>query len=343
MRTYKTDVVVIGAGPVGLFEVFELGLQGLSAIVVDSLPSIGGQCSQLYPDKPIYDIPALPKANAIEVVNALKEQAAPFMPEYLLSETIIYINKRGPAAFELTTNLGATIECKAVVIAAGNGAFEPVKLKVKGIDAFNEKQVFYSIKNIEQFSERDIVILGGGDSAIDWALALQDKVKSVILVHRNDKFRAAQASVDKMLAACDELKMQCLIGQVVGFDEADEKLTHLIVQSGGIKRRIEIDSLLVFFGLSPKPGPIAHWSLDMQHHSIIVDTQAFQTSTKGVYAVGDINTYPGKRKLILSGFHEAALAAYDIKQSISNGERVNTQYTTNSTILHKRMGLTAAV
>jgi len=340
MKQLTCDVVIIGAGPVGLFQVFELGLQGLSSIVVDSLPAIGGQCAQLYPNKPIYDIPAIPAANAIDVIRGLEKQAAPFKPQYLLGETIVDVNKVADHKFKLLSDKASSIECKAIVIAAGNGAFEPVKLKVKGIEAFENQQVFYSIDNIEAFRDKDLVILGGGDSALDWALTLHDVAQSVVLIHRNDRFRAASASVARMRSLCDELKMQFLMGQVVGFDSQNNKLSQLIVQSaGGIKRRLDVDNLLVFFGLSPKPGPISQWNLNMHHNSIEVDTQKFQSSVKGIYAVGDINTYPGKRKLILSGFHEAALAAYDIKQSLDLNARVTTQYTTNSTLLHKRMGL----
>lgn len=339
MKILKTDVVIVGAGPVGLFQVFELGLQGLSAIVIDSLPHIGGQCTELYPDKPIYDIPAIPAASAISIVKGLEKQASPFEPKYLLSEKVVDIEKASNNLFNVMTDRNTQIECKAVVIAAGSGSFEPVRLKVKGIDDLENRQMFYKVDDKKLYKDKSVVVLGGGDSAFDWALELQSTAARVLLIHRSRNFRASSSSIARMESLCDNLEMQFLCGQVVEYKMEDNNLSSLIVQSGGLKRTIELDYLLVFFGLSPKPGPISNWGLDMHQHQICVDTEKFQTSQPGIYAVGDINTYPGKRNLILSGFHEAALAAFAIKQSMNAEKRVPTLYTTTSPLLHKMMNV----
>lgn len=340
MKTLTTDVVIIGAGPVGLFQVFELGLQGLKAVVIDSLPEIGGQCSELYPDKPIYDIPALPNAKASDVVDNLWQQAATFNPTFLLAERVERIEKISADSFIVSTQKNTTIRCRAVIIAAGNGAFSPVKLKLPLIDKFEDKQLFYRISNIEHFKDKNVVVLGGGDSALDWALTLQKTAKSVLLIHRSTNFKAAQSSVNKMHTLCEQLKMQFLCGQVSSFQAEDNNLTGLTISSkDGINRRVELDELVVLFGMSPKLGPIENWKLEMHQHQIIVDTQSFQTSVSGIYAVGDINYYPGKRKLILSGFHEAALAAFSIAETVLEKVRIPTLYTTTSLVVHERMGV----
>ncbi|GHE81563.1 NAD(P)/FAD-dependent oxidoreductase [Thalassotalea profundi] len=335
MKIIETDVVIIGAGPVGLFQIFELGLQGLKAVVIDSVPEIGGQCSQLYPDKPIYDIPAIPVASAQSIINNLAKQASPFMPTYLMSEKVTEVNKESERNFAVKTDRNRLVQCKAVIIAAGNGAFEPVRLKVKGIEDFENKQLFYHVKDKVLFKDKNVVVLGGGDSAFDWALNLQPIAQSVLLIHRSSNFRASQASVAKMEQLCDNYQMQFLCGQVVDYQQKEGLLSKVIVQSAGIKRSVDLDHLLVFFGLSPKVGAIANWNLEMNHHQICVDTEKFETSIPGIYAVGDINDYPGKRKLILSGFHEAALAAFAIKQAMDTTKRVATLYTTTSPVLHK--------
>jgi len=341
MKSLTTDVVIIGAGPVGLFQIFELGLQGLKTVVIDSLPEIGGQCSELYPDKPIYDIPALPNAKAREIVDNLWQQAAVFDPTFLLAERVEHIEKISADSFIVTTQKNTSISCRAVIIAAGNGAFAPVKLKVPLIDKFEDKQLFYRISNIEHFRDKNVVVLGGGDSALDWSLTLQKTAKSVLLIHRSNNFKAAKSSVSKMYELCDQLKMQFLCGQVSSFEEQENKLTGLTISSkDGVNRRVELDELVVLFGMSPKLGPIDNWQLEMHQHQIKVDTQSFQTSEPGIYAVGDINYYPGKRKLILSGFHEAALAAFSIAETILEKDRIPTLYTTTSPVVHQRMGVT---
>jgi thioredoxin reductase (NADPH) len=333
MKNLKTDVVIIGAGPVGIFQVFELGLQGLKAIVVDSVPEIGGQCSQLYPDKPIYDIPAIPIASAQSIIDALDKQASPFNPEYLLSQKVIDIHKERDNLFFVKTDKGILLECKSVIIAAGSGAFEPVRLKVKGIEAFENRQLFYKVKDKNLYKDKNVVVLGGGDSAFDWALTLQPIAQSVLMIHRSTNFRASEASINKMEQLCASYDMQFLNGQVVDYTKDGDSLSKLIVQSSGLKRTVDVDHLLVMFGLSPKIGPIADWNFEMNRHQICVDTEKFQTSIPGIYAVGDINYYPGKRNLILSGFHESALAAFAIKQSMDTTKRVATLYTTTSPIL----------
>ena len=340
MKTLTTDVAIIGAGPVGLFQIFELGLQGLNTIVIDSLPEIGGQCSELYPDKPIYDIPALPNAKASDVIDNLWQQAAIFDPTFLLAERVEHIEKVSVDSFIVTTNKQTVIHCRAVIIAAGNGAFSPVKLKVPLIDKFEDQQLFYRISNVEHFRDKNVVLLGGGDSALDWSLTLQKVAKSVLLIHRSRNFKAAKSSVNKMVELCEQLKMQFLCGQVSRFKEQDKKLTELTITSkDGVNRRVSLDELVVLFGVSPKLGPIDNWQLEMHQHQIIVDTQSFQTSVSGIYAVGDINYYPGKRKLILSGFHEAALAAFSIAETVLDQDRIPTLYTTTSPVVHKRMGV----
>jgi thioredoxin reductase (NADPH) len=340
MKTLTTDVAIIGAGPVGLFQIFELGLQGLNTIVIDSLPEIGGQCSELYPDKPIYDIPALPNAKASDVIDNLWQQAAIFDPTFLLAERVEHIEKVSVDSFIVTTNKQTVIHCRAVIIAAGNGAFSPVKLKVPLIDKFEDQQLFYRISNVEHFRDKNVVVLGGGDSALDWGLTLQKVAKSVLLIHRSRNFKAAKSSVNKMVELCEQLKMQFLCGQVSRFKEQDKKLTELTITSkDGVNRRVSLDELVVLFGVSPKLGPIDNWQLEMHQHQIIVDTQSFQTSVSGIYAVGDINYYPGKRKLILSGFHEAALAAFSIAETVLDQDRIPTLYTTTSRVVHKRMGV----
>lgn len=340
MKTLTTDVAIIGAGPVGLFQIFELGLQGLNTIVIDSLPEIGGQCSELYPDKPIYDIPALPNAKASDVVDNLWQQAAIFDPTFLLAERVEHIEKVSDDSFIVTTHKQTKIHCRAVIIAAGNGAFSPVKLKLPLIDKFEDKQLFYRISNVEHFRDKNVVVLGGGDSALDWSLTLQKTAKSVLLIHRSTNFKAVKSSVNKMYELCNQLKMQFLCGHVSSFQEEENNLTGLTITSkDGVKRRVELDELVVLFGLSPKLGPIENWQLAMHQHQIIVDTQSFQTSVSGIYAVGDINYYPGKRKLILSGFHEAALAAFSIAETVLKKNRIPTLYTTTSPVVHQRMGV----
>lgn len=342
--TIDTDVVIVGAGPVGLFQVFELGLLGIKAHVVDALPVAGGQCIELYPDKPIYDIPALPVCTGKELTDNLMQQIAPFHPEFHLDQEVAEVRQLDESQFEVVTAKGTRFNTKAVIVAAGLGAFQPRKVPVAGADAFEGRQIHYSVKNPEQYRGKDLVILGGGDSALDWVLALQPIANSVLLIHRSNEFRGAPASVAKMRALCDDNQMQLMIGNVTGIKVEDDTLKAVtVIGADAVTRVVEFDHLLAFYGLSPKLGPIATWGLGIDKNQIQVDTERFETNVPGIYAVGDINTYPGKKKLILCGFHEAALAAFAIKARMNPGAKVHLQYTTTSPIMHQRLGVNPAV
>ena len=338
--TIHADAVIIGAGPCGLFQVFELGLLDIRAHIIDALPAPGGQCTELYPDKPIYDIPALPVCGAQELIDRLMEQIKPFSPTFHLGQQVSTLTPQEDGSFYLKTSAGEEFITRSVIIAGGVGAFEPVRLKVPGVDRFEGESLFYSIKDPSRHHGKELVVLGGGDSALDWALSLYEPAESLLLVHRSEKFRAAPASVARMHALCEDYQMQSMVGNVTGLREEDGRLTGVDVTGGdGVLRRVDCDHLLVFFGLSPKLGPIAEWGLELNKNQIIVDTERFETSVSGIYAVGDINWYPGKKKLILSGFHEAALAAFAIKSRLNPGKKVHLQYTTTSPVMHKRLGV----
>ncbi len=336
----ETDAVIIGAGPVGLFQVFELGLLEIKAHVIDSLPEVGGQCIELYPDKPIYDIPAIPVCTGRELVSKLLKQIEPFAPQFHLNQEVSTLEKQTDGRFLITTSQDQHFLCKAVFIAAGVGAFQPRTLNLEGIEALVDQQVFYRIRDPEQFTGKRIVICGGGDSALDWALHFVGKAASVTLIHRRDEFKATPQSVAKMRALCASGEMQLLIGQITGIEASNGKLTGIAVTSiEGTVQALTLDSLLLFYGLSPKLGPIADWGLDIDRKQVAVDTACFQTSTPGIFAVGDINIYPGKKKLILSGFHEAALAAFAAAAYIAPEKQIQLQYTTTSPKLHKALGV----
>ncbi|WP_028997995.1 NAD(P)/FAD-dependent oxidoreductase [Azohydromonas australica] len=346
----ETDAVIVGAGPCGLFQVFELGLLEIKCHIIDSLAYPGGQCIELYPDKPIYDIPAVPMCTGKELTDNLLKQIEPFGATFHLGQEVTTVQKQDDGRFYVETSKGTRFLTKTIFIAGGVGSFQPRTLKVEGLDAFNDKQVFYRVKNPAQFAGKNLVIVGGGDSALDWALNFaQDgpnKAESVILIHRRDGFRAAPASVAKMKELCDAYEMQFIVGQITGIDtSADgQTLTGVKVTGGdGVTRVVPMDMLLVFFGLSPKLGPIADWGLALERKQIVVDTEKFQTSVPGIFAVGDVNTYPGKKKLILSGFHEAALAAFGAVPYIFPEKRVHLQYTTTSPKLHKVLGVETPV
>ncbi|MDO8651206.1 MAG: NAD(P)/FAD-dependent oxidoreductase [Undibacterium sp.] len=341
----EADAVIIGAGPVGLFQVFELGLLEIKAHVIDSLPVVGGQCVELYPDKPIYDIPAVPMCTGQELTDNLLKQIAPFEPTFHLNQEVTLVQRREDGRFDLETSQGQRFITKTIFIAAGVGSFQPRTLKVEGIDAFEGTQVFYRVKNPSQFEGKNLVICGGGDSAVDWALALADKAESIVILHRRDDFRAAPASVAKMKEMCENFEMQCIIGQVSGIETKDDKLSELkVTGADGVTRRLPLDDLLVFFGLSPKLGPIADWGLDIERKQLkVISTEKFETNIPGIFAVGDINTYPGKKKLILSGFHEAALAAFGAAAYIFPEKKIHMQYTTTSPKLHKILGVETPV
>jgi thioredoxin reductase (NADPH) len=344
----ETDAVIVGAGPVGLFQVFELGLLEIKAHIVDSLAYAGGQCIELYPDKPIYDIPAVPVCTGKELTDNLLKQIEPFGATFHLGQEVNGLVKQDDGRFLVSTSKGTTFLTKTVFIAGGVGSFQPRTLKLEGLDKFQDTQLFYRVRNPAQFADKHLVIFGGGDSALDWALNFVQegphKAASVILVHRRDGFRAAPASVHKMRELCDAMEMQFLVGQATGFEEQDGRLTGIKVTGGdAVTRLVPLDMLLVFFGLSPKLGPIAEWGLGIERKQIVVDTEKFESSVPGIFAVGDINTYPGKKKLILSGFHEAALAAFGAAPYIFPEKRILLQYTTTSPKLHKVLGVESPV
>ncbi len=337
----NTDVVIVGAGPCGLFQVFELGLLGLKAEVVDSIRQPGGQCTELYPDKPIYDIPAVPVCTGQELTDALLKQIEPFRAGMHLGQEVRVVERRDDDTFFVETSKGMQFNAKAIVIAAGVGSFQPRPLRVPDAEAYEGKSLHYRVRDPQLFRGKRLVILGGGDSALDWVLELADTAERITLVHRRDEYRAMPDSVAKMkqLVAAgrmDEItsaKAKSLRG------EGGQVTSIVIAPKEGDEIEVEADHVLVFFGLAPKLGPIADWGLDINRKTINVDTEKFETSEPGIYAVGDINYYPGKKKLILCGFHEAALAAFAIKQRIEPDKKVHVQYTTTSPIMHERLGI----
>ena len=348
----ETDAVIVGAGPVGLFQVFELGLLEIKAHVIDLLPYPGGQCIELYPDKPIYDIPAVPVCTGKELTDSLMKQIEPFGATFHYSQEVSTIARQDDGRFLLETSVGTRFLTKTIFIAAGMGAFQPRLLNLEGLDKFSAasaaQQVFYKVSDRARFANQDVVILGGGDSALDWCLDFvkggANKAKSVTLIHRRDGFAAAPASVAKMRALCEAHQMTFMVGQVTAFEDQSGRMTSVTVTGvDGETRSVPLDLLLVFFGLSPKLGPIAEWGLDIERRQLKVDTEKFSTSEPGIFAVGDINTYPGKKKLILSGFHEAALAAFGATAIIFPDKKVMLQYTTTSTKLHKVLGVETPV
>ncbi|MBK1865325.1 NAD(P)/FAD-dependent oxidoreductase [Aestuariivirga sp. YIM B02566] len=335
----STDAVIVGAGPCGLFAIFELGLLDIKCHVVDILDRPGGQCAELYPEKPIYDIPALPIVTGSELTHRLLEQAKPFKPEYHFNQMVTELRKLEDGKFELKTDGGIVFHAKVVVIAAGGGSFQPKKPPIPGIDAYEGQSVFYSVKKMEALRGRDILIVGGGDSALDWTLNLQPIANSLTLLHRRDDFRAAPDSVKKMRELVAAGKMQLKLGQVTGLTGDNGVLASAQVKGTDGNFDIAANAMLPFFGLTMKLGPVAEWGLNLHENLVPVDTAKFETSTQGIFAIGDINTYPGKLKLILSGFHEAALMAQEAFHHIHPGERLLFQYTTSSSSLQKKLGV----
>jgi thioredoxin reductase (NADPH) len=335
-----TDAVIIGAGPCGLFTIFELGLLDIKCHVLDILDRPGGQCAELYPEKPIYDIPALPMVTGSDLTARLMEQAKPFNPQFHYNQMVTELVKHGDNDFELKTDGGIVFRTKVVVIAAGGGSFQPKKPPIPGIDAYEGTSVFYSVKKMEAFRDKDILIVGGGDSALDWTNNLQPIARSMTLLHRRDDFRAAPDSVKKMRELVEAGKMKLAIGQVTGLTGADGVLASAQVKgTDGEMFDVTTNTMLPFFGLTMKLGPVAEWGLNLDQNLIPVDTEKFETSVPGIFAVGDINTYPGKLKLILSGFHEAALMSQQAFRYINPGQRLLFQYTTSSSNLQKKLGV----
>jgi len=339
-ETIKTDVLIIGAGPVGLFAVFELGLLDIKAHLVDILDKVGGQCAELYPEKPIYDIPGLPIVTGQGITDALMLQIKPFSPAFHLNEMVTTLEKLGDTHFRVATTGGKTFEVKCVVIAAGGGSFQPKRPPIAGIEPYEQKSVHYAVRKIEAFRDKRLLIVGGGDSALDWTLNLQPVAKRLTLLHRRDDFRGAPDSVNKMRALVAEGKMDLKVGQVSALEGADGQLAAATIKGNdGATSRVELDAMLPFFGLTMKLGPVADWGLKLEDELIPVDTAAFETSVPGLFAIGDINTYPGKLKLILSGFHEAALMAQKAYHYVYPDKRLVFQYTTSSTSLQKKLGV----
>ena len=337
----NTDVVIVGAGPCGLFQVFELGLLGLKAEIVDSIRQPGGQCTELYPDKPIYDIPAIPICTGDELTEALLKQIEPFGCGMHLGEEVQVVRRNDDDTFFVETSAGTQFTSKAVVIAGGVGSFQPRPIRVPDVEDFDGKSLHYRVRDPKQFAGKKLVILGGGDSALDWVLELVDTAERITLVHRRDEYRAMPDSVAKMEKLVAEGRMDDIrSAKASALNGVDGQVSSIVIQpKDGEAREIEADQVLVFFGLAPKLGPIADWGLDINRKTINVDTEKFETSEPGIYAVGDINFYLGKKKLILCGFHEAALAAFAIKQRIEPDKKVHVQYTTTSPIMHERLGV----
>src|SRR5690242_15635114 len=336
----KTDVLIIGAGPIGLFAVFELGLLDMRCHLVDILDKIGGQCAELYPEKPIYDIPGIPYTSAQGLVDSLLQQIKPFNAQYHLSEMVERVEKIGDPLFRVTTDQGKQFESKIVVIAAGGGSFQPKRPPIPGIEPYEGKSVFYAVRKMEAFRGKRILIVGGGDSALDWTLNLAPIASHLTLLHRRQEFRAAPDSVNKMMSLVGEGKIDFVLGQVTSLEGTDGHVEKAIVKrNDGSNFEIACDAILPFFGLTMKLGPVADWGLKLSDNLIDVNTETFETSEPGIFAIGDINTYPGKLKLILCGFHEGALMAQKAYHYVYPDKRLVFQYTTSSTSLQKKLGV----
>jgi thioredoxin reductase (NADPH) len=336
----ETDVVIVGAGPVGLFAVFELGLLDLRCALVDILDKVGGQCAELYPEKPIYDIPGYPIVTGDGLVQKLMEQIKPFHPTFHLNQMVETLAREADGRFRLTTDAGTSFVAKVVVIAAGGGSFQPKRPPVPGIEAYEGTSVFYAVRKMEEFRGQDLLIVGGGDSALDWTLNLQPLAKSLTLLHRRDEFRAAPDSVRKMRELVEAGKVNLVLGQVTGLKGGDGQVSHALVKDkDGKELELATTRILPFFGLTMKLGPVANWGLNLEENLIPVDTAKFETSEPGIFAIGDINTYPGKLKLILCGFHEGALMAQAAVKIAAPERKVVFQYTTSSSNLQKKLGV----
>ncbi len=339
----KTDAVIIGAGPCGLFAVFELGLLDMRCQLIDILDRPGGQCAELYPEKPIYDIPGYPVISGQELTDRLMEQIAPFKPGFHFQQMAESLEKTQEGKWRLTTDTGTVFESTLIVIAAGGGSFVPKKPHIPGIEAYENKSVFYAVRKMDQFRGKNIVIVGGGDSALDWTLNLQPIAKSLTLIHRRDDFRAAPDSVGKMRGLVSEGKIKFQPGQISALSGADGQLTSVTVTDNDKNTHdIACDMMLPFFGLTMKLGPIANFGVGLHQNLIPVDTEKFETSTPGIFAIGDINSYPGKLKLILSGFHEAALMSRQAFRYCFPDKKLRFEYTTSSSSLHEKLGVDEA-
>jgi thioredoxin reductase (NADPH) len=334
-----TDALIIGAGPVGLFAVFELGLVDIKAHVVDILDKIGGQCAELYPEKPIYDIPGLPIVTGQGLTDRLLEQIKPFGAQFHLNRRIDTLERTDDGHFRISTDADEKFIAKVVVVAAGGGSFTPKRPPLAGIEAHEGKSVFYSVRRMEDFRDKDVLIVGGGDSALDWTLNLAPLARSLTLLHRRDEFRAAPHSVEQMRALVAANKVKLLIGQMAALHEEAGALAALTVRTKDGEIRVPTNRLMPFFGLTMKLGPVANWGLNLHENLVCVDTEKFETNEPGIFAVGDINWYPGKLKLILSGFHEAALMSQAAYRLVYPGKKLLFQYTTSSSSLQRKLGV----
>ncbi len=338
----KTDALIVGAGPIGLFAVFELGLLDIKAQLVDILPKPGGQCAELYPEKPIYDIPGFPVITGQGIVDNLMTQIAPFGPGFHYNELVESLEVVGTAerpAFRVATDGDKVFEARVVSVAAGGGSFQPKKPPIAGIDAFEGKGVSYAVRRMEQFRGKRVLIVGGGDSAFDWVLNLHPIAERIILMHRRDAFRAAPRSVNAMRELVAAQKMDFVLGQATSLKGEGRLQAATVRGEDGTVFDIACDAMLPFFGLTMKVGPIAYWGLNLHENLVPVDTAKFESNIPGIFAIGDINTYPGKLKLILSGFHEAALAAQQAFRYVYPDKKLLFQYTTSSTSLQKKLGV----
>jgi len=335
-----TDAVVIGAGPVGLFQVFELGLLGIHAHVIDSLPEPGGQCIELYPDKPIYDIPGTPLCTGRELVARLLTQIAPFKADFHLDQQVNVVERHADGRFLVATSKGTRLLAKTIVVAGGVGSFQPRRLKIDGIAAFEGTQLFYSVPDVSAFDRQQVIVIGDTDAALERAIDLVGHGANVTLMHRRDEFKAEPATIEQVRQLRANRRLQFIAAQPTGIEQRGGRLTALqVAAADGTTPSLPLDALIVLTGLSPKLGPIADWGLALERKQLVVDTASFETSVPGIFAVGDVNTYPGKKKLILCGFHEAALAAFGAAAHVFPGEPVHLEYTTTSPRLHRALGV----
>lgn len=330
----QTDVVIIGAGPTGLFSIFQCGMMGLKTHVIDALDFIGGQCTALYPEKPIYDIPAYPVITADELTEKLRQQSEPFNPVYHLGQQVTSIERIGEE-WCVTTSKGTVVKAKGVIIAAGGGAFGPNRPPIPGIETFETTSVFYAVRQKQHFANKRIVIAGGGDSAVDWAISLSEIAKSITMVHRRSNFRAAPESVSKLNVLAESGKIQLLTPyQLSALEGVGSQLTHVIIERLGEnqKRSLDADILLPFFGLQMDLGSIADWGLSLENKHIKVNPHTMETNLSNVFAVGDIATYPGKLKLILCGFSEVAISAHTLRANLFPETVFHFEYSTTKGI-----------
>jgi thioredoxin reductase (NADPH) len=338
--SYETDVIIIGAGPVGLFAVFELGLLGLKSVVIDIRDKPGGQCAELYPEKPILDIPSRQSVTGQELTDDLMEQIAPFQPVMLLNQMAESMRKLDNGNWRMSTDMGIEVDAPVICIAGGGGSFTPKKPKIEGIEAFENTSLFYSVRRMEQFEGKNLLIAGGGDSALDWVLALNESAESMHLVHRRAEFRAVQDSVDKMRALEAAGKLTVHVADIPRLNGADGQIESVTLKSVDTKEEYDVpcDTMLAFYGLTMKLGPIAEWGINMDSNRIAVDTEKFETSVPGVFCIGDMCSYPGKLKLILSGFHEAALMAHGSFHYARPDQKLKFEHTTSSSNIQEKLG-----